>query len=526
MKYKLGLFICITIASFVRISAFAQSSGTQPKKVTLNFNSDTVYNSSIDFAGDSILIIRDIDNYKPVIFKKQTNFDSVTFLNYANFHFATFKNELKFDGATFQNEADFGRGTFIKIVDFDNAKFQRNADFSPTTFQEEAHFRNDTFQKDVRFKSATFQKNAFFFNTVFQKYVVFEGATFHKQANFGYATFRKYVDFSNLENADSTIFEFTGAQLPDLIDFSNNSGFHNDVDFTTADFDSSKLYTYSTRRWHYINIYKSDISKIKIDYQHFRLCFYSTNRNNQGGDYAGLPIEFSADSLSYNISMDSLKYNKKLYSLEDPLLYKQLLELNDFQKYLKLIFPSNKIADTVVMNFLVNCVRTGQFPRALPKDEIISIYQKVLKNFDTNGQQDSYETLDIEYRDFKNGWFIVPHLWYCYGYHKEWIFLWTGGFLLIFTLITFFFIHKLNRKIEDDGFYYIPNIPPVEQSKTISSLVKRVWYSFIYTSAIFFLIGLKTENVNFKKVGAIYIILIYSFGLLCLGYMANFVLQK
>ena len=57
--------------------------------------------------------------------------------------------------------------------------------------------------------------------------------------------------------------------------------------------------------------------------------------------------------------------------------------------------------------------------------------------------------------------------------------------------------------------------------------ISRLWYSFVYTAVIFFSLSLKISNVNFRnKGGTMYIMFVYTLGLICLAYMANFVLQK
>jgi hypothetical protein len=55
----------------------------------------------------------------------------------------------------------------------------------------------------------------------------------------------------------------------------------------------------------------------------------------------------------------------------------------------------------------------------------------------------------------------------------------------------------------------------------------RIWYSLMFTSTVFFLLTLKIENIYFKeKRGTFYLFIVYTSGLLCLAYIANFVLQK
>jgi uncharacterized protein YjbI with pentapeptide repeats len=467
IKSKLCLIQTIIILILSPISIYAQKIGDN---VTLNLDKVKVYNSPIKIEFNPVTIINN-DAYSPIDFKEKV---AIT--------------------AEFTKGANFYESTFRKTVDLTQSTFL-----------------------DASFSNAEFQDTALFFITEFKKGVNFTNAKFKKYVFFSSAKFARVASFNGIITTDSTDFNFDGASFPDLLDFSFVKNIHNTIDLTSASFDSTKLYTETTRKWHYINLYDSDISKIKIDYQHFRLCFFANGMNYKLGDNG------SGDKVnSFVIKGDSLIFNKKIYSLSDTSLYKQLLKMEPFQNYLAQIFPTSKPNDDAARFFLIKCVNEKFFPRTLSKDEIISIFETALKNFEINGQKVSYENMDIDYKDFKFGKYSLAHIWYCYAYHKEWIFLWTAGFIFLFTIITFFFIRTWNNPVENNGTYYIANIP----SNSGSYFFSKLWYSFIYTSTIFFLLGLKIENLNFKKPGVVYIILMYLTGLLCLGYMTNFVLQK
>ncbi len=187
------------------------------------------------------------------------------------------------------------------------------------------------------------------------------------------------------------------------------------------------------------------------------------------------------------------------------------------------------------------------FPSELPLEEKKSMYEALLKNFKDRGQMDSYELLDIEYHDLTYGNSNFIRYWNFYGYKKWMVFLWLTGFIFIYTIITYFSLDNLNgtsdvkllnnylgepgiNTPDDEKCVYkiakIPQLAPRKETKTIKEKFRRLWYSFMYTSTIFFLLTLKVENINFKKAGVLYLILVYSSGILCLGYLANFVLQK
>jgi uncharacterized protein YjbI with pentapeptide repeats len=439
MRLKSVLIICIIITySFNRVS-FAQVT-KKNNKVTFDLNINKVYDSPVKYNWDTILINRsDYDN-KEVVFKQVVSFVASKFKDTANFSYSKFMDTANFVGSRFPNPADFYYSTF-----------QGNANFT----------------------YARFKNTAFFWDSVFKNVSDFSGSSFLKIADFEFVKFNKIVDFSNIITSDSTIFYFSNSLLPPLINFSGNTVLKQTVDFSSANFNRTNLYSAATRKWHYINLYNSEIAQIKIDYQHFRLCFYQNEDDNSLG------ITFSDSGFIYK----TIKYKSTDYQ--------QLLKIDKVRNYLQQIFPSAKWTDTVVTVFLINCIQKKIFPAALSDDEIISTYEKVLKNFDVAGQKISYENLDIEYKDFKNGWFIIPHIWYCYGYHKEWIFGWSLGFIILFTISTYFLLDRLNGGNKNEAIYHMANIPSLIEKQTFRPCLRRLWYSLMYTSTLFFFISAK-----------------------------------
>jgi hypothetical protein len=154
------------------------------------------------------------------------------------------------------------------------------------------------------------------------------------------------------------------------------------------------------------------------------------------------------------------------------------------------------------------------------------VYEGLLNSFKNNGQLESYKALNIEYQEFKlnQDWYTRPLswinlVWWNYGYTKSLVFLWTAVFLLLFTSITFIKLDHLNQDV-----YPMKNIPPKSDMK---GRMDKLWYSFIYTAGVFFRLTLQLENLTFtNKRWTAYIIILYTVGIVCLAYMANFVLQK
>jgi hypothetical protein len=312
-------------------------------------------------------------------------------------------------------------------------------------------------------------------------------------------------------------FNFYRAKLPDLIDFSHNKSLPNIVDFTNADFDSiksEKKLCGDTR--HYINIYNSDISKIKLDYLNFRLCFYDPRQ-----------IEESFTAILEKIKKMENSFSKKAkYTAVEDSAIRLLEEMPAYKTYIQTIFPGADLKDPVVVNFTRFYLAIGSFPSMLSSDKTEALYSGLLKNFETHGQKISYESADIERNNFIHTNWNISRIWNEYGYHKEWIFYWTASFLLIFTMTTYMLGNVLfENDNKNDVIYGMKNMPELDMDCKFPKL-KKIKYAFIYTAIIFFSFSVRTENLNFRKKACVYIVIVNVVGLLCLGYLANFILQK
>lgn len=301
----------------------------------------------------------------------------------------------------------------------------------------------------------TFSDTTNFYSSEFSGNVNFQDATFNGPTDFSGVYLGKNADFSSLHLSDKTQFNFNDTTFPDTINFSYNSKISNEIDFTVGRFNDWDFKSPSSNisvRHSYINLYRTDISKLRLDYIHFKLYFSNSKEGT-------------------------------------------------------------------VNNGIVS------------EDEKNMVYEGLLNNFKSHGQIESYKLLDIEYQEFKihnsNHRFYkwLFKYWWNYGYNKEYIFYWTGFFLLLFTCFTYFFIYSLNTKI-----YAVEKIPvneSWEKKLSIKDIKNRLWFSLMYTSTVFFKLTVKIENLEFKhKRGTFYIMVMYTIGLLCIAYMANFVLQK
>lgn len=426
-----------------------------------------------------------------------------------DFSHKMFINAISFDYCHFHGNADFASDKFKEFGNFFTSEFEDSVDFTYTKFFEDVYFNDTKFDKYALFTLTVFDSTGIFRNTIFKKNVSFERAEFAKTALFYKVGFDSLADFSyaelkhklileKLSTTPSTYFNFDRTTFGDTIDLSNNPILYHDINLSIAYFaNRTRVDTTNHSIFDgiihvfkeyfapynpelnnsnpiYINLYNTDISKIKIDYKNFKLYFLDSDA-------------------------DTVRSSKH--------------------------FESGKL-DT---------------------DRIAAIYESLLKNFKERGQTESEENLAIEYEYFKNGDSFYTRLrdwWYRFGYEKGRIFKHVLLFLFTFTMITFAFLPFLHEKV------YPLETLNVKYGKRNAALQKtlldekepafdpnfrqfrrRLWFSFIYTSIIFFLFSLKIDSLKFTPkfkniVGMIYVLLVYTVGIICIAYMANFVLQK
>ena len=348
------------------------------------------------------------------------------------------------------------------------------------------------FRESIMFYYNIFNCNPDFDNCLFCNEALFVGNTFKYEADFRLDTFNRKVWFihdsiNRTLNFRQSVFNsyihFDYVYLNDIIDFERTTFNHT--------LSINKLFTGPLAGFNFdSSILPPIIDFSNNDHINCEINLLSANFKEQPNS-----------SQKTTVYQNMPKHKLYLYNSNIPKLH-----VDYYHFEISLIEPSTKIE--------------------LPRDEAKTVYEGLLKNFKDRGQNDSYELLDIEYRDYLYGKWNFIRLWNSYGYHKEWVFRWIGIFILFFTIITSFLFNKLNKKIENGGVYFVSNIPEEVKVESIRNFFRRIWYSLMYTSTIFFLLTLKIENINFRKPAILYLILVYSTGIICLGYLANFVLQK
>lgn len=377
------------------------------------------------------------------------------------------------------------QSTLITIPDiftFWGCSFKEGMDISRVSFNG-IIFKDDTFYKKTIVNDITFSGDAGFADCIFYDVVNitsckfnynnhFARSIFNSSAKFGGSIFIGYCSFSNVTFNRRVTFGCT---------FLNKVKFNNLKITPNTEFDFSNTIFPDT-----------------VDFSNNPIIYNQINLLNLRFDEA---IRFDT------LAKQSFKRKPIIINLYNSDISKFHLDYTHFK--LSLAHPE-----------------TG---KELSIDEATSQYEALLKNFMDNGQMESHKNLDIEYQDYiraKKGLIsqfggIVKKKWNMYGHEKGRIFLHTFIFLVFFSIITYFFFDTLTQRV-----YKMDNIPDMTILKSGLNWYQKIWYSFVYTSVLFFLLSLKVDKIQFHRwLPVLYIVLVYSVGIICIGYIADFILN-
>ncbi len=169
------------------------------------------------------------------------------------------------------------------------------------------------------------------------------------------------------------------------------------------------------------------------------------------------------------------------------------------------------------------------FPNGTPNDVIKSTYERVLSKFRTEGREDSYQKLDIEYRQYKNSTERCGALqnfcsswWNNYEYDKWYILIWIPVVLLIFTAINCIpvFWQSLLKTFEIDELH-----KEYKWERQSLNWIKYLIYVFIYTATVFFSFRLDIGKLRYKKKGILALFFFeYVVGIVLTAFLANFII--
>ncbi len=175
------------------------------------------------------------------------------------------------------------------------------------------------------------------------------------------------------------------------------------------------------------------------------------------------------------------------------------------------------------------------FPKNTNFEHKLNVYEQLLNKTKKDGYIESYEKLDTEYKyivyKHKNEWLkhFFDKYWWDYGYKKERIILNTFILFLFFCLVNTLMINHLINNV-----YVLQNLKRLSQTimhKGMKRVFRHFTLSVFYTSLIFFGLKFSIEKLKYeenllglKVFNLLYFALMYISGLICLGYLANFII--
>jgi hypothetical protein len=340
------------------------------------------------------------------------------------------------------------------------------------------------FNSSVGFQYAKFNSGIDFYLTTFGSGISFYCAEFNSKADFEWATFDSGVTF-DFAKFDSTV-DFWATDFKGTASF-REAQFGGDVTFGHA---------------------------ILPDYLDFR--YVNDIRRVIDFTLSHLPVSRTKCHIALEgADINKIKLNMTLFTLW---------------------FPE----DTVIVRptHLGIIVSRGR----ISYDGQLSIYESVLKKLKDDGLMESYQILDIEYRQFKfhhgpkllgilnigpllN---ILNNVWWYYGYYKWLVFIWTIGLWVFFSLVNLVMYPKPSESV-----YAIAFLEKLETNSLTG--VKKLLFDFFrvvtYTAIVFF--GLKMDLTYFRgdkvkdRPGLfVYLMFVYVIGLVCLGFIVNIIFTR
>jgi uncharacterized protein YjbI with pentapeptide repeats len=419
-------------------------------------------------------------------FKSPFTYKITKFLKHIDFQFAHFNSKADFNLVHFDSTANFWDVQFDSTAYF-ITQFHLKAEFSGTNFHNYAIFENAQFFGSINFTRAKFDSIAAFTGTQFHAPAYFVEVEFNSQAYFGGAIFDSSVIFQATQFHNLADFRTTQfLSLTDFIGvrFNKSTNFRNSIFKKDVYFKNAFLPNYF------------DFREVKTIYEiDFSLC--------------RLDSEIIKEGERCNIALEGTDINK--------------IKLN--MALFKLWFPDTSTT----------------------YEQKISLYEKVLKKLQNDGFMESYEILDVEYKQVKYdhnpfGYIVngLDHYWWYYGYDKLRIFRWTFILFIIFYFINFIGYEKLFPlypiKFLKSNFSNHDMLKMKEKKLIIfppNFFQNKIIDNFFFTSIIFFGLKLDISNFNrfaYTKKGSIFMILIilscYLVGLICLGFIVNIIFTK
>jgi hypothetical protein len=390
----------------------------------------------------------------------------------------------------FMQKVDSSTATIIVGIYFDNCRFDKGAGFYATDFRGVASFSHAIFVDTLELSNAHFNKLVYFDNGIFLKMVAADSADF----------------------ADSTF--FSDAQFENRTTF-NGAVFRQRVEFWSAVFHKNVRFWGS--RFNGNAVFKEAVFDSTADFWSAQFSDSASFENAIFRDYAS----FQSARLPRYLDFSGVRHIEKELDFTDcrPPTPEERCHIR----------LTNTDISKIRLRYLN--VFTLDPDTSTTYEQQGSVYENLLSKLQQDGFSESYKELDIEFKRFQyshsHGFFtaflsIADNWWWNYGYNKERILGWTLGIFLLFLVVTGF---KLDHLVND-----VYALDFLQERYRLASTANRprsgkVLYSLMYTATIFFGFTLDTNGLKPPTIWTIYIFVVYTIGLVCMGFVVNFIFK-
>jgi hypothetical protein len=188
----------------------------------------------------------------------------------------------------------------------------------------------------------------------------------------------------------------------------------------------------------------------------------------------------------------------------------------------------NLDADSVRIDttFITNASFTfARFPKIVEEEAYKKqlVYGKLLEHFKEVNLGDNYAEADISYKDeFEEN--VLSSAMNGYGHKKYYSIYWTIALLFLMICLNYTVFPKVHYEV-----YEMANFPKDEDNAQIRNKGSNafIYYLVIYTTAIFFSININFDKLRYNNRRALIIFLLtYLSGILCLAFLADFILDS
>jgi hypothetical protein len=156
-------------------------------------------------------------------------------------------------------------------------------------------------------------------------------------------------------------------------------------------------------------------------------------------------------------------------------------------------------------------------------DVVLNTYKNLLDKFRSEGKDESYKNVDIQYKLYKKSsvGIFLERIWWYYGYRKYYVFGWTIFFL------SLFFLFNASYWTGMQATYPIVPLPKINYyDRGFKSNVRKLTTALLFTIFIFFSIGINFSKLNYNKLRfVIAFFLQYLIGLFCLVFILKAIIK-